>query len=241
MFNSLEEKDLSVIIDAMGEVIVKTEEKIIEQGDDGDFLFIVETGTLDCFKKIGDDEPKKVKTCEAGDCFGELALLYNCPRAASVVAAEDAVLWKLDRETFNHIVKDSAAKKRDLYQEFLKKTALIKNDVDDYQISQIADALIPMQFEEGEVFTKEQENGDRFFLIEEGTAKVTKEGNQVMEYAAGDYFGELALMRNQPRIATVTATSAGRCLILDRSAFKRLLGPLEKIMMDNFGRYNLKE
>ena len=54
-----------------------------------------------------------------GEGFGELALLYNAPRAATITAKEESLLWKLDRDTFNHIVKDAAAKKREKYDNFL--------------------------------------------------------------------------------------------------------------------------
>merc|ERR1719235_2293693 len=96
MFNGLETKDFDAVIGAMLEVNAEPEQVLIKEGDDGDFLFVIESGILDCKKVIGGEE-KVVKTCEAGDAFGELALLYNCPRAASVVAREKCVLWKLDR------------------------------------------------------------------------------------------------------------------------------------------------
>ena len=54
-----------------------------------------------------------VKTVVPGDVFGELALLYNCPRAATVKAKDDGKYWKLDRESFSNIVQDAAMKKRD--------------------------------------------------------------------------------------------------------------------------------
>ena len=66
-------------------------EKVITEGDNGDFLFVIEKGTLNCTKSVNGEE-KVVKTVNEGDVFGELALLYNCPRAASVMAAD--VLWK---------------------------------------------------------------------------------------------------------------------------------------------------
>merc|ERR1712039_140018 len=83
---------------------------------------------------------KLVKTCEPGDVFGELALLYNCPRAASVIAVEKCILWQLDRDTFNNIVKEAAQKKRQRYDTFLAKVPLLAS-MDSYERSQLADAL----------------------------------------------------------------------------------------------------
>lgn len=108
LFNSLEAADLKIVIDAMEEKIFQKGDVVITQGDRGDCLFVVEHGDLDCFKKFSNGEEKLVKKYSEGDAFGELALLYNCPRAAGVVAAGNTTLWKLDRETFNAIVKEAA-------------------------------------------------------------------------------------------------------------------------------------
>jgi cAMP-dependent protein kinase regulator len=75
---------------------------------------VLESGSLKCEKIFaGNTEPTFLKNYEPGEAFGELALLYNAPRAATIIANETSVLWGLDRATFNHIVKDSAAKKRE--------------------------------------------------------------------------------------------------------------------------------
>ena len=60
-----------------------------------------------------------------GEAFGELALLYNAPRAASISASENSDLWALDRRTFNHIVKDSAQEKREKYEQFLTQVSIL--------------------------------------------------------------------------------------------------------------------
>lgn len=69
-----------------------------------------------------------------GECFGELSLLYNTPRAASIKAKTASILWALDRDTFNNIVKGSAIKKREKFETFLHTVDIIKS-LDDYQRS----------------------------------------------------------------------------------------------------------
>merc|ERR1719453_683755 len=236
MFNGLEKKDFDSVIGAMLEVNAEPDQVLIKEGDDGDFLFVIESGILDC-KKVIEGAEKVVKTCEAGDAFGELALLYNCPRAATVVAREASLLWKLDRDTFNHIVKDAAQKKRDTYDEFLKKVPLLSS-MDAYERSQVADALTREKYEAGKQIVQEDDPGDKFFIIEEGEAYAEKKGaGKVMDYKVGDYFGELALLRNQPRAATVIAKSDLKVLVLPRAAFKRLLGPLDALLARGAEKY----
>jgi cAMP-dependent protein kinase regulator len=66
---------------------------------------------MDCFRGK-DKNMTKLKVYKPGESFGELALLYNAPRAASIQAKGDCVAFALDRPTFNNIVKEAAIKKR---------------------------------------------------------------------------------------------------------------------------------
>lgn len=105
----------------MDERRVKPGDEIIKQGEEGDVLYVVESGVLSCFRLFaGKQEPTFLKKYQPGEAFGELALLYNAPRAATIIADTDAVLWSLDRNTFNHIVKEAASKKREKYEKFLE-------------------------------------------------------------------------------------------------------------------------
>lgn len=171
-----------------------------------------------------------------------MALLYNAPRAATVKAKTECVLWAVDRETFNHIVKEAAQKKREQYENFLKSVDILSS-VDPYELSQIADALKSCNYNKDDYVIKEGEMGDVFYIISEGTAVATKTMEpgkppvEVKNYNVGDYFGELALIKGEPRAANILATSNLKLISLDRLSFKRLLGPIEDILKRNSEQY----
>lgn len=119
----------------------------------------------------------------------------------------------------------------------------ILSSVDPYERGQICEALQVEKFQEGDVIIEQNKPGDKFYIIEEGEAYATKVFNEgeepvnVLDYKKGDYFGELALIRNEPRAASVIAKSNCKLLALDRMSFKRLLGPIENILKRNSDNY----
>jgi len=236
LFSELDKPDMDLVLLAMKEEAFSAGTKVINEGDDGDYLFVIEKGSLDCVKNIN-GEDKVVRTCGTGDLFGELALLYNCPRAANVLAKEECVCWKLDRETFNHIVKDAAVTRRTKYDTFLKSVTLISG-LEAYERSQIADALKVETKASGDILIKQGDPGDKFYIVEEGSLYAMKDGNRVMDYKAGDYFGELALLKNQPRAASIYVESpSAKVLCMSRTSFTKMLGPLQEILQKNVGWY----
>ena len=243
MFSSLDKIEKEVLILAFEERKYDPGSDIIVQGDDGNELFVVDSGELSCFKRFGQDtDAKFIKNYGPGDAFGELALLYNVPRAASIKADTEVICWVLDRDCFNNIVKEAARKKRETYEQFLASVEIFK-EIDVYERSQMADALQTVDYTDGEFVIRQGEWGDVFYLIEEGEAIATKTlvpgtaPEQVFEYRVGGYFGELALIKGAPRAANVIARGQLKCAIMDRRAFKRLLGPLEDIMKRNASEY----
>ncbi|KAG0168978.1 hypothetical protein DFQ30_004081 [Apophysomyces sp. BC1015] len=228
LFRNLDEEQYLDVVNAMSEKRVPANTKVIEQGGIGDFFYIVESGTLDCF--VGD---QKVTEYSSGGSFGELALMYNAPRAATIVTTSDAVLWALDRVTFRSILMENTARKRRMYEQFLEEVPILK-PLDTYERHKIADALESVQYDDQEIVIREGDVGENFYLIESGHAlfyKKMPDGSQkeVNKGSKGDYFGELALLNDSPRAATVVAQGRLKCATLGKKAFTRLLGPLMDI------------
>jgi len=135
MFSGLNEAEKVIVVDAMDEKACFKGDVVIKEGDEGDVLYIIDSGTLSCTKIFkGNTDPTWLKKYEPGEAFGELALLYNAPRAATITSDGDSTLFALDRQTFNHIVKDAAIRKRTKYETFLKGVELLAS-MDDYERS----------------------------------------------------------------------------------------------------------
>lgn len=155
MFSRLEETEKQKVVLAMVEKKAATGETVIREGDEGKELFIVDEGSLDC-TKLNKESGQEVflKTYYPGEAFGELALLYNAPRAASIVAKEECTLFCLDRESFNHIVKDAAVKQREKYYNFISKVEIL-DSLDDYEKNKICDCLQVQNFKAGDFIIHE--------------------------------------------------------------------------------------
>lgn len=194
---------------------------------------------------------KRVAQCGSGTSFGDLALMYGHPRAATVLATEASTLWAIDRITFRTIILKAAHRRRTMYEQFLTTVPLLSS-LDAQDRSKIADALTSRVYSDGDAVVRQGEKGDVFFLVEEGQAVVTKrqEGEDeeavVTTYKKGDYFGELSLLLSAPRAATVSAVERSnpaqpklKVAALEAAAFARLLGPLRELMerkaAENYG------
>lgn len=100
-----------------------------------------------------------------------------------------------------------------------------------------------MKFKAGDKIIKEGDEGRDLFFLLSGKAHAVKvlnageDAQRVCDYEVGSYFGELALLRNEPRAATIIAESDCSCVTMDRHAFKRMLGPLEDILKRNIDLY----
>nr|XP_021523249.1 cAMP-dependent protein kinase type II-alpha regulatory subunit isoform X2 [Aotus nancymaae] len=240
-------EQLSQVLDAMFERIVKADEHVIDQGDDGDNFYVIERGTYDILV-TKDNQTRSVGQYDNHGSFGELALMYNTPRAATIVATSEGSLWGLDRVTFRRIIVKNNAKKRKMFESFIESVPLLKS-LELSERMKIVDVIGEKIYKDGERIITQGEKADSFYIVESGEVSIlirskTKSnkdgGNQEVEIARchkGQYFGELALVTNKPRAASAYAVGDVKCLVMDVQAFERLLGPCMDIMKRNISHY----
>ncbi|KAF6201912.1 hypothetical protein GE061_004308 [Apolygus lucorum] len=131
-----------------------------------------------------------------------------------------------------HRVK-SAHVRRKLYGELIDKVSLFET-LTEYEKLKIADVLYTLVFSDGESIIKQGETADGMYFVISGSVKITKivDGKEVAvkDINSGQYFGELALLKNKPRAASATALGSTKVAFLAAEAFERLMGPCLKMM-----------
>ncbi|KAI4880472.1 hypothetical protein NFI96_016241, partial [Prochilodus magdalenae] len=253
LFAHLDDNERSDIFDAMFSVNYIAGETVIQQGDEGDNFYVIDQGEMDVYVNNA-----WVTSIGEGGSFGELALIYGTPRAATVRAKTNVKLWGIDRDSYRRILMGSTLRKRKMYEEFLSKvsilgkttlqgpdtSSLVVKSLDKWERLTVADALETVQFEDGQKIVVQGQPGDEFFIILEGSAAVLQRRSENEEFVEvgrlgpSDYFGEIALLMNRPRAATVVARSPLKCVKLDRPRFERVLGPCSDILKRNIQQYN---
>ena len=205
-------------------------ERIIAEGERGDTAYLIASGEAGVITRDLIGEEVTLRVFKRGDVFGEVALVEDSPRTATVKALTDVDVLVLDRATFDALEQDNQAFSKAIREHvdllsidrFLKKAspfARVPQDV----IHRVAQQLVSIPVKAGDVVVQEGEEGDRFYVIRAGTFSVTEQGREVAKLGSGDVFGEIALLTGGPRIASVTALEAGEVLALSKADFDAVL------------------
>jgi cAMP-dependent protein kinase regulator len=232
-FRNLSEGNIQEIIKSMKTQVYKVGEVVFREGERGDQLYLVEEGAFRCFFQHKKDDQVVYRP---GEAFGELAILYNTTRASTIVCEEEGKLYSLDRTSFNAILRDDIIKKTKICEDTLNKNQLFST-MSAYEKCKLIENLKEVTYPAGKYIIKEGQIGDKFFIISEGKLVVEKvedgEIKSVNYLKDGDFFGEIALIRNLPRQASVKTLTSAKVFYIERSAFKRLLGTLEQLLKRN--------
>ncbi len=204
---------------------------VVRQGERGDEFFVIAEGEAAVLvRQMGDD--RTMVRLARGDFFGERALLGSGVRTATVRAETRLKLLVFDHRTFWKELGGTVgwtARVRAALDERERLQALpLFAEATSRQLDLLAVKLEVRSFGKGDVLVRQGDTGDAFFIVREGSAEVIAEENGVRRHLAvlqtGDFFGEVALLHDIPRTATVQGKDAGSVWRLERRDFHELLG-----------------
>ncbi|XP_034425716.1 cGMP-dependent protein kinase 1-like isoform X1 [Hippoglossus hippoglossus] len=226
---NLELSQIQEIVDCMYPVDYGKDACIIKEGDVGSLVFVMEEGKVEVTK-----EEMKLCTMGPGKVFGELAILYNCTRTATVRTLTHVKLWAIDRQCFQTIMMRTGLIKHAEYMDLLNSVPTFQV-LPEETLRKLADVMEETHYEDGEFIIRQGARGDTFFIISKGKVNVTEENSanqepvHLRELVRGDWFGERALQGEDVRTANVIAADTVTCLVIDRDSFKHLIGGLDDV------------
>jgi cAMP-dependent protein kinase regulator len=240
MFEKLNENMLRQIANVLQIVTYEqTHEKIIRQGEIGEKFYLLVHGRVSVTKNSSSSSfssstslssslsssssssslKNEITQLSPGQYFGELALISNEPRKANVIVLEAPVMcYTIDQHNFTSVMGTLQNLENENFGiEILKKVKLLES-LSEKQLQILGRCLERMEFSEGMVILSQgEEEGDRFYIIVSGEVMVSVNHIEVARLKSGSYFGEMALMNNERRNATITAVDEVICLTLNRA------------------------
>jgi putative peptide zinc metalloprotease protein len=199
---------------------------VVRQGERADAFFVVRSGTFEIVEERADGDERVLRVLGRGESFGEVGLATSAPRAATVRALSDGQLFEIDESTFDRLLADSLH-----LPEFgptiqalieLRRLPVFETLEPDEAGELLANGRWA-SYPPGDTIVAEGEPGDAFYAIGAGQVDVLEGGRHVRTLGPGSHFGELALLHDIPRTASVVAKTPVRAFRLERDGFDRLL------------------
>ena len=226
VLSNLSPQEVTTLIRAMESVSFQADDVIIRQGDIGDYLYVLKDGDV---KFVVDDVD--VGTAPPGTVVGELALLYDAPRAATVIAQTACVLYRVSQETFRRIQASFVLSNDEETRRVIKDSSTFAG-LPDVTVNELAACLFEKKYKKGDIIMKKGDPLNEIYYIKKGhvlgtniSIRGTKYAN--MQLKAGDSFGERALVMNE------ASPADGECLtdvvvwILQGERLFRILGDMD--------------
>ncbi|DBA03214.1 TPA: hypothetical protein N0F65_003934 [Lagenidium giganteum] len=249
LFNHLSDEKIHEVISVLKKVDVKAGDIVIRQGTPGDTFYLVDSGEFEVrllsettnesarkksasspFDQYGEVVHVYKSNAHLHPTFGELALIYSKPRAATVIATTNGALWGLDRLAFRSILMRGRPM-RDVVQRLRQITMLRPLTV--AQTNLIAEEMKTLTFEPNQVIVHEQTVEKGFYLITSGKAESSSrlEDSPPIPLKTFDYFGEVALIKKRSiSQRTIRASERTECLFIEKDTFEHAVGKLSSIL-----------
>jgi CRP-like cAMP-binding protein len=199
-------------------------ETLFSRGDPGDALYVVAWGEIAVLA------PQEIARLSEGDFFGEIALLADRPRTATVRATVDSQILAIDRELLNDLIAGSPELLKVLLRflrerliAMLAETSPLFAPFTPLERLGLAARFHFLEIDEGLRIVEEGGKSPGLFVLLAGEAKAVANDRIVAHLESGDVFGEISLIANQPASASVVALTKSFVLYLPRADFSEII------------------
>ena len=205
---------------------------IVRQGDAGDNFYTIVSGKAKIVVSGNNGAEKTLGTLSTGDSFGETALIEKGPRTASIITMSQTAVFEISREGFEKFLASNAENREKITGKIRLGKMLLASSIFSFmsqkQISYLIKNLKPEKIKEGTIVFKQGDEGDKFYIIQEGSIHLERYDNSLKTLdiilKPGSFFGEMALVKNIPRTATAEAVSDSLLFSLDKESFCTIIG-----------------
>ena len=234
VFFNLSDSEFEEVIPNMFYGFVREKEHVFKQDDESNCFFLIAAGA---FEVVIDGAIKR--TMRRGSCFGELGLLYNTKRSASLRAKEDSYVWGIERRVFKKIIQAMNVSEYEENRSFVEKVQIFEG-LTDQQKDTLACSVTTQKFIPGQNIVNKNEKADSYYLIKSGVVECYDEERLIRELQTGDSFGEQALYAGGHRTLTVKAKKETRCIAISRDTLVTMFGDnIDEVIAKNASIWTL--
>ncbi len=232
LFAELKEEDLTELCKHIKLRRFMKNSPIVRQGDAGDNFYTIVSGKAKIVVSGNNGAEKILGTLSTGDSFGETALIEKGKRTASIVTLSQTAVFEISREGFEKFLASNAENREKITGKIRLGKMLLASSVFSFmsqkQISYLIKNLKPEKIKAGTIVFKQGDEGNKFYLIQEGNIHLERFDNSLKTLdiilKPGNFFGEMALVKNIPRTATAEAVSDSLLFTLDKESFCNVIG-----------------
>lgn len=222
LFSDLTSEDLDFIIGSLKYYTIPPNEFVFQQGDMGSTFFIVEKGKLEVLRN-----GIKKTILQKGDSFGDMSLLTDFPRRATIKTIDQSALWGIGRDAFCYLVHQINKRSLDLIKTFISQLKIFSN-LPEYQIKLLAEVAVQHRFKDNMRIICEGDEGVLLYIIKEGEAVAKFQGCEKFRLISGEMFGEAEVLGDD-NIRKFSVYSVGDTRVLSLSTQN-----IHEILGDNF-------
>ena len=236
LFDDNDETELVELVDLFKPIHKKKGQNVIKQGEKGDTFYVVESGELSIQVTTGDDKKSITMNCghySKGAAFGELALIFDSPRAATITATTDVVLWCLERQMYRLRIGQMRFEEREEKLNFLRGCKFQGRDFcdifDSSQIEDLSYVIKTDKFKQGSVVLREGEENNTLYIVRSGKVdrfNRSKDGKTGSVYE-GEAFGINALLKTAASPESFIAASDIEVYYLMHNDFESMVGTMQ--------------